>query len=78
MNYVSETMDLVRQGFALGWNVLSTILDEIGLDMDTYIAIIIGFAVVGLVTTALISNLRGPAVADSSVRAIKDLHKQGK
>lgn len=69
MNYVTESFDYVKRSFALGYKMLTDLLDAVGIGYETYFLIIIGFAVVALVLSTVMGVFRGSA--DSSVELAK-------
>lgn len=67
MNYITETFTYVRLAVLAGWSWFQDLLDALGFPWATYLAVLIGFAVVGYVVTIAMSYFRGTDSADSIV-----------
>lgn len=67
MNYVTETFAFIRIAVASGWSWFQQLLEAIGISWSIYLAVIVGFAVVGYVVTIAMSYFRGSDSADSVV-----------
>lgn len=66
MNYVSETFNFVRLAVVAGWSWFTDLLDALGFSWSVYVAVIVGFAVVGYIVTQAMMYFKGDN-ADSIV-----------
>lgn len=66
MNYVTQTFDFVKRGFAFGYNALCDILDAVGLPHQTFFLLLVAFAIVTFLVSSVMSTFRGSA--DSAMR----------
>ena len=69
MTYIQETFGMIKDAFAFGYNTLSTVLQSIGISIQIFFLMIVGFTVVGMVLSTVMTYFRGSA--DSSVNLAK-------